>query len=575
MGSIEARGYKATETRNPNRFKGTAGRYLHYFAVSASDELQSINSYMNAKKAEVIATNMAKIRIDKKITSHATKALGYNAQDAYDILTGKAFTEALNNYPNIVSPNSYSVVGEIQNIIKQSGQVALNLQQIDSDIADAIQELDAIMEQYVGALDIKKSIISDIVNAIVNGKHNVSATKVGKSVLEDLMNATVRNGSYFTFDFDKKGLPDVMQSFTRLVDAIYALLTKGVGNNKQFLSSKKQRTHTSGKVELQTVKEGIIQLMDMWGQGLDTSLYEVGKIKTALKAHVELMEHLQDVEVKQTGRGKNTVLQDEVRMFFEADERLQELYQSVPEAYNALFKGSSAKGFTNKADSYVKLTSSDNELSATYYVSAKKTDELEMDPQNSNIIKRGSFNVVSGSPLSSIIVRDARFDYDFIHNMFQVAVVHGGQSRWRGEIYDGNPNLDDLYKLCLSNIELGSLYNATIGERSGKGMMYFRLGNSSGADSFVSVYHVLSEYFRPSGENGAVGGIMTLNGPARDRKSFVAINEWVGRSEDGGYARANPGFAIERSKQVEQQALSLLHATKVDIKLSLNNFRMF
>lgn len=513
--------------------------YIHYLAVNAAKSIGAMKAIAQQKQ-DILAKSYIKAQgmEDKMISDLGGKGLDVSSIDG--LLSGKVFEEALAKGIELEPTRKSFLVNKIEDLVKIKNNGKID--KFPEEISNLINRFSVLLEQYMKEKSLSSAFIETVIDNALAGKKEVPVSEVGQALLTQLMNATQREA----FRVEKGNAVKARISLNNFIVALYALQMPGT--QSAIKGKQATRIHSTRAKEDQDILFAITQLMNSWGNDIDSFLNEISSAKClvrGLKVINNGNKKIKRITKRQAGTGSK-----KLEMSYKEDPLLEE-YLNLVEGLD-----SSLKRQVNKED--FRLYISDDECTSVVNVTVKKSRFMQIE---NGIIKKGHFQVVGNTPLSSLLVRDAHFSGNMLHDFIQVGGAHGDAS------------LDATFNDVIAYARNKAIYSLLIGSQTEDLAKNYILNINR---TFVPISRVIRNLLSGSGSSymsevgKKIDDGVTVKSNGLIRSTYVNKNEWKGER----YKR-NTDLAVERSEEYRKEAMQLIYDTKVRIGINLKDLRLY
>lgn len=504
--------------------------YIHYYAQNIDHATDIINR-LNMTKSHImdIAIDNFKKRQQMKTSQ------GQNLQEISDFLDGSLFANALKGgslnslpVPNIENPQDAMM------ILSKSDSALDNIDKFLIDLQNNVGDYAAKHNQDYNKL------INDITALVVeeyaaNSLEN--STTLGQEILRSILS---RNNEQF-FRLTGKSL-EVQTDIVKIVAVILALQDppqlEGVSMEVNYSSKVSSSITATGQkeifLELRKKYWGWIEYMNAVAQ---ENAFAVG----VLKGNREVLEKLESVH------GTIARVGDQVsKTNVQFDPRIKELLEESSKAYKA------AMG-KKKSKADVQMTITENGVTAVANVTMKHTKQH----WNSTSSQHINLRLTHASPLSTMLVREAGISGNELYDIYNLAAGHG--------YYGEDGSLDLQWEQLINYLTYKAVLNSLAGiNTEADANDYFAINNRIWTIGDV-LQHIKESNStvrwveENNAEKGKMGGLT--------RKPYLAANAWISPYEKSAFSGA------VRSAQVKPKITSIMHATKINVMLRLEDMK--
>lgn len=541
-------------TYQPQVHKKDKG-YLHYWSANIDDDvLASASAMYNISKRQILASQYSKFMSVQSNKINAAAASGMSAQTLGKLYDAGLYRDELKKYVSM-ERNQSQPPGDLEMLPLEQAIAAAK--SIDLGAANnSIAQYTSALEDFLNtALKPTNSSLADLQASLVReyaAKNSISKggltdkqeSKVCEKLLRDILSN--ENGEFFKV---RKGSAEaqtgITTSYRKIAAAAYALKHfqgEGLPIKRalvQYGDSSRRRAQTrhtvSGESDiLNEISNKINASMDnvKFGAAETTRVY--GSLLGAEKVMKQMNKDLK-IENKHLGNTRNGISIDIIAQNNKTFERaLNEINVSKARL--------SVK--TSKADNGFYVTENGVRAGVTFTV--KDGEGLI---KSTNGVQSASIRLQSGTPLLTLLAREAGFNSDELFAVYQMLVAHGNESlhdNWWERIKD---TLNDL-----------AFLDALAGISQEDRATFMVLG-----DRIATVQDILAERVSSNGANiSSKVSLSKWNEGFLSRAPYVAMNVWQG-------SKPNKLAAEKRSAELFSSVSDKLYATKIQIDMTIRN----
>lgn len=529
--------------------------YLHYWSANIDDDvLASANAMYNISKRQILASQYSNFIKAQSNKINAAAASGMSAQTLGKLYDAGLYRDELKKYVDM-EQNQSQPPGDLEMLPLEQAIAAaksIDLGAANNSIAQYTNALENFLNTVLKPTD---SNLADLQASIVReyaAKSGISKggltsnqeSKVCERLLRDILSN--ENGEFFKV---RKGSAEaqagITTSYRKIAAAAYALKHfqgEGLPIKRalvQYGDSSKRRAQTrhtvSGESDvLNEISNKINASMDnvKFGAAETTRVY--GSLLGAEKVMKQMNKDLK-IESKNLGNVHNGISIDIIAQDNKTFERaLNEINVSKARL--------SVK--TSKADNGFYVTENGVRAGVTFTVK-----DGEGFIKSTNGVQSASIRLQSGTPLLTLLAREAGFNSDELFAVYQMLVAHGNESlhdNWWERIKD---TLNDL-----------AFLDALAGISQEDRATFMVLG-----DRIATVQDILAERVSSNGANiSSKVSLSKWNKGSLSRAPYVAMNVWQG-------SKPNTTIANERSAKLFNSVSDKLYATKIQIDMTIRN----
>ena len=529
--------------------------YLHYWSANIDDDvLVSASAMYNISKRQILASQYSNFIKAQSNKINAASASGMSAQTLGKLYDAGLYRDELKKYVDM-EQNQSQPPGDLEMLPLEQAIAAaksIDLGAANNSIAQYTNALENFLNTVLKPTD---SNLADLQASIVReyaAKSGISKggltsnqeSKVCERLLRDILSN--ENGEFFKV---RKGSAEaqagITTSYRKIAAAAYALKHfqgEGLPIKRalvQYGDSSRRRAQTrhtvSGESDiLNEISNKINASMDnvKFGAAETTRVY--GSLLGAEKVMKQMNKDLK-IESKNLGNNHNGISIDIIAQDNKTFERaLNEINVSKARL--------SVK--TSKADNGFYVTENGVRAGVTFTV--KDGEGLI---KSTNGVQSASIRLQSGTPLLTLLAREAGFNSDELFAVYQMLVAHGNESlhdNWWERIKD---TLNDL-----------AFLDALAGISQEDRATFMVLG-----DRIATVQDILAERVSSNGANiSSKVSLSKWNEGSLSRAPYVAMNVWQG-------SKPNTTIANERSAKLFNSVSDKLYATKIQIDMTIRN----
>lgn len=546
--------YSGSSSFQPQVHKKDKG-YLHYWSGNIDDDtLASASAMYNISKRQILASQYSTFMKAQSSKINTAVASGMSAQTLGKLYDAGLYRDELRKYVDM-EQNQSQPAGDLEMLPLEQAIAAAK--SIDLGAANSsITQYTSALESFLNtALKPTDSSLADLQASLVReyaAKSGISKggltdnqeSKVCEKLLRDILSN--ENGEFFKV---RKGSAEaqagITTSYRKIAAAAYALKYfqgEGLPIKRalvQYGDSSKRRAQTrhtvSGESDvLNEISKKINTSLDniKFGAAETTRVY--GSLVGAEKAMKEMNKNLK-IENKHLGNSRNGISIDVITQNNKTFERaLNEI--NVSKARLSVKASKADNGF------YV----TENGVRAGVTFSVKDGEGFI---KSANGVESASIRLQSGTPLLTLLAREAGFSSDDLFTVYQMLVAHGNEGfhdAWWERIKD---TLNDL-----------AFLDALAGISQEDRTTFMVLGNR-----IATVQDILAERMSNGGAN--ISSKMRLskwNEGTLSRAPYMAMNIWQG-------TKPNTAIAKERSDKLFTSVSSKLYETKIQIDMTIRN----
>nr|DAT91406.1 MAG TPA: hypothetical protein [Caudoviricetes sp.] len=529
--------------------------YLHYWSANIDDDvLASASAMYNISKRQILASQYSNFMKAQSNKINAASASGMSAQTLGKLYDAGLYRDELKKYVDM-EQNQSQPPGDLEMLPLEQAIAAaksIDLGAANNSIAQYTNALENFLNTVLKPTD---SNLADLQASIVReyaAKSGISKggltsnqeSKVCEKLLRDILSN--ENGEFFKV---RKGSAEaqagITTSYRKIAAAAYALKHfqgEGLPIKRalvQYGDSSKRRAQTrhtvSGESDiLNEISNKINASMDniKFGAAETTRVY--GSLLGAEKVMKEMNKNLK-IENKHLGNIHNGISIDIIT-------QNNKIFEQALKEINVSKSRLSVK--TSKADNGFYVTENGVRAGVTFTV--KDGEGLI---KSTNGVQSASIRLQSGTPLLTLLAREAGFSSDELFTVYQMLVAHGNEplhDNWWERIKD---TLNDL-----------AFLDALAGISQEDRATFMVLG-----DRIATVQDILVERMSNNGANiSSKVSLSKWNKGSLSRAPYVAMNVWQG-------SKPNTTIANERSAKLFNSVSDKLYATKIQIDMTIRN----
>lgn len=529
--------------------------YLHYWSANIDDDvLVSASAMYNISKRQILASQYSNFMKAQSNKINAAVASGMSAQTLGKLYDAGLYRDELKKYVDM-EQNQSQPPGDLEMLPLEQAIAAaksIDLGAANNSIAQYTNALENFLNTALKPTD---SNLADLQSSLVReyaAKSGISKgsltsnqeSKVCEKLLRDILSN--ENGEFFKV---RKGSAEaqagITTSYRKIAAAAYALKHfqgEGLPIKRalvQYGDSSRRRAQTrhtvSGESDiLNEISNKINASMDnvKFGAAETTRVY--GSLLGAEKVMKEMNKNLK-IENKHLGNTRNGISID---IITQNNKTFEQALKEIEVSKSRL----SVK--TSKADNGFYVTENGVRAGVTFTV--KDGEGLI---KSTNGVQSASIRLQSGTPLLTLLAREAGFSSDELFTVYQMLVAHGNEplhDNWWERIKD---TLNDL-----------AFLDALSGISQEDRATFMVLG-----DRIATVQDILAERMSNNGANiSSKVSLSKWNKGSLSRAPYVAMNVWQG-------SKPNTTIANERSAKLFNSVSDKLYATKIQIDMTIRN----
>ena len=529
--------------------------YLHYWSANIDDDvLASASAMYNISKRQILASQYSNFMKAQSNKINAASASGMSAQTLGKLYDAGLYRDELKKYVDM-EQNQSQPPGDLEMLPLEQAIAAaksIDLGAANNSIAQYTNALEDFLNTVLkptdsNLADLQASIVREYAAESGISKGSLTSnqeSKVCERLLRDILSN--ENGEFFKV---RKGSTEaqagITTSYRKIAAAAYALKHfqgEGLPIKRalvQYGDSSRRRAQTrhtvSGESDiLNEISNKINASMDniKFGAAETTRVY--GSLLGAEKVMKEMNKNLK-IENKHLGNTRNGISID---IITQNNKTFEQALKEIEVSKSRL----SVK--TSKADNGFYVTENGVRAGVTFTV--KDGEGLI---KSTNGVQSASIRLQSGTPLLTLLAREAGFSSDELFAVYQMLVAHGNEplhDNWWERIKD---TLNDL-----------AFLDALAGISQEDRATFMVLG-----DRIATVQDILAERMSNNGANiSSKVSLSKWNKGSLSRAPYVAMNVWQG-------SKPNITIANERSAKLFGSVSDKLYATKIQIDMTIRN----
>lgn len=529
--------------------------YLHYWSANIDDDvLASASAMYNISKRQILVSQYNTFMKAQSSKINAASAGGMSAQTLGKLYDAGLYRDELKKYVDMEQSQSQPP-GDLEMLPLEQAITAaksIDLGAANNSIAQYTNALENFLNTALKPTD---SNLADLQSSLVReyaAKSGISKgsltsnqeSKVCEKLLRDILSN--ENGEFFKVRKDSaEAQAGITTSYRKIAAAAYALKHfqgEGLPIKRalvQYGDSSRRRAQTrhtvSGESDiLNEISNKINASMDnvKFGAAETTRVYS--SLLGAEKVMKEMNKNLK-IENKHLGNTRNGISID---IITQNNKTFEQALKEIEVSKSRL----SVK--TSKADNGFYVTENGVRAGVTFTV--KDGEGLI---KSTNGVQSASIRLQSGTPLLTLLAREAGFSSDELFTVYQMLVAHGNEplhDNWWERIKD---TLNDL-----------AFLDALAGISQEDRATFMVLG-----DRIATVQDILAERMSNNGANiSSKVSLSKWNEGSLSRAPYVAMNIWQG-------SKPNKLTAEKRSAELFGSVSNMLYATKIQIDMTIRN----
>lgn len=507
-----------------------------YIANRKEDARNTISnlSLLKMNKKNIMKNLIAKQNLRKEIMKNDARLRGTNIKEFDEFLDGTIFDGIKEQGSNsaFIGSEQFLQLERCGSILREK---SLEIEKIDEFVAELKNFINTLVEDE----NIYKSIITEVIEKHADIKGMPVDSKTEEIVLKSIL--THENDEIIANAVKNSGL-NLPSTIGRLIITAQALSNppSGFDINANFIAKS-----SSGKNQEGTLATIIKNKVSAWTLYLERIVAETAFAQATIQGSNKLAEKFLELNVGIEHSGSGSV---QIKM---KEDPVMRKWLNESGADKAQIGKNFSK--VSKADSH--LSFDNGSARGSIGITVKN-----MSAQNLTDIasKNGKLNIhlQSGTPLITLMAREAGLSINDIHGFIQTAVV--GTSEW------------DMIK---NNIATLSLLDTLAGSSFAKEDWnnYMVINGRIWTISFLlnHIYETIAD--------GGTNVLMTLasgtNAKGLNQESYKALNKRVNAYQRNGKKisakKNNPAPASIRSYRTFTQSIKLMYDTKININLNL------
>ena len=538
--------------------------YLHYWAWHASPAIEA--AARKADQNEIDVLNQAKNKIiEAKMAQKAILLDRYGSKDAQKLndieylISGKYLenVELVMQQPvSTVEPLDYeSVIGigpnallkDAENAVLKSDEFQKQLKKIANDILSTLntdvtfQQYEELMTDYFlgnkGKYNGPKMthVQATILNALLSREGQAFFSKTKAKYKGDFAELTGDQAKILASISLLKD-PDNFTTYIEEISNSDAGLIVKHGDGTEFVSAD----------ELEYITEFFNKLLKWKDQGSAIAAEGVAATGalSALQATVKGFQD-NDLKVREIAKGTDTL---KIQTDFSGTKAFFDLVtQQMPKG--DAFKNASTRR-TAKSDTILETYFDEKGGRVSLYqgltVKNYRTFSLTNKGETANI------QIQSGTPLLTLLTREAGFNDIDLYNLIQVGTAFGTEGGY-------NAGLTLIWNQVIQNAKYLALLDTLAGFTNEQDRAFYMVFNGKIYDIIDVLAHVQKTNIQNAVSWGVIGG-----GTGLERIHYLAMNKWI-EPED----RMDPISAEERSGTLMMNVTKKMYDTKIRVNLHI------
>lgn len=538
--------------------------YLHYWAWHASPAIEA--AAKKADQSEIDILNQAKNKIaEAKMAQKAILLNRYGTNDAQKLndieylISGKylenvktimqqpvSTTEPL-DYESVIGIGPQALLDDAQNAILKSEEFQQQLQELADEILSTLNT-DVTFEQY-------EELMQDYFlgnKGKYNGPKmtNVQATILNALLAREGQALFSRTEAQYKGNFSKLtgDQTKILASISLLKDpSNLTSYIKEISNSDAGLIVR----HGDGS---ESVSQNVLEYITEWfnkilkwkdqGAAIAAEGASAAGALSALQAAVKAFQD-NDLKVQQAAKGTDTL---SIQTDFSGTKAFFDLVTQQMSKGNA-FKNASTRR-TAKSDNILEVYFNEDGGKVSLYqgltVKNYRTFSLTNKGETANI------QIQSGTPLLTLLTREAGFSDIDLYNLIQVGTAFGTE-----EGYDIGLTL--IWNQVMQNAKYLALLDTLAGFTNEQDRAFYMVFNGKIYDIIDILAHIQNMNIQNAVSWGIIGGDTGL-----ERINYLAMNKWIDPED-----KMNPISAEERSGTLMMNVTKKMYDTKIRVNLHI------
>ena len=496
--------------------------YIHYSAKNI--DLSSLNKITSQSKKQILQrSTLSGLRQRERLRKEKLVNLqGMEAQEAEALFSGDMFRPL----------SSVGVTGGDTSLsemtIPQAASMLNNLDPKLNSISNFCSQAQATIEQYLSDANLKNMFDSYATQVLDAYSRKTGATggTVAKGIISDLLSRS--NETFFRTMGQENELGTAV---TKMLAAVKALQNppKDFGTMTVAHNNSKTKTQVSGS----RILEELILKFNKWANYQNNITAETSFALMTLKGNKEILERLDKNKIQTNNSIGGKYFKVSTR--FNPDDQIKKLLSQVD---NALERASGYK--RSKAD--VSFYIDQNGVRTDVGVNVKNYKN-----QISPTLQRYDIRIQSGTPLLTMLVREAALSGTKMNEIYNLAAVHGDSG-----------SLNAQWDQMIDYVKYKSLLNTLAGFTGPEETYYISINGNlwTMADFVTHLINSNSIVQWSEIQENKTGGL--------NRTPYVRTNVWRGQPYK------NPFKAISRSRAVQERISNIMYSTKIGVDIQLS-----
>lgn len=498
--------------------------YIHYSAENFDfSEITRITS--QTKRQILQRSTLSGLKQRQRLRSQQLASSGgFEQKEAEALFSGEMFR----NLASLSYEGGPSTLSEMT--VPQAIGVLANIDSKMTSIGNFCAQARTTIEQFLSDRNLKDMFDSYAVNILDSYSSRLGTTDmgaIGRKIISDLLDRS--NENFFKAVGKRNYLGTAV---TKMIAAVAALQDPPDLSGTLYVkhSGSKEITEVSGS----QITEELIKKFNKWANYQNSATAETAFALVTLKGNKEILSEFDRLGIKHDSKIGGRYF--DVIERFQPSNQIKKLLQQVDGAYK---KATGKK--RSKADYSFYI--SDGEIESSIGVNIKNYKNAI-----SPTLQTYDIRVQSGTPLLTMMVREAALSGARMNQIYNLAAVHGD-----------NKGLNAQWNQLIEYLQYKSLLNTLAGFSGPEETYYISInGNLWTMTDFVN--HLINS-------NSTVRWVELQNDNMTgglSRTPYVRTNVWLAPSAK------NPYKAIRRSYRVQQRISNIMYSTKIGVDIQLS-----
>lgn len=535
--------------------------YLHYWAKHATPAIAAAARLAGQSESEILSKakmkiNMAREKQRRELVDSYGNDPETLAQIEY-IVSGK-FLENVQNINQTITANAQplpfqqvigitpeALINDAENGVAASQAFITQLEQLENEILSYIGENSDFAKKYqdlvIDYFTKKKGRYSggrfndtqaNIIDALLSHGAEGFFKKSNAAYKGDFKKLTADQGRILT----AISLLKDPSNFTKYIEAIGGENPSGIirhGDGSEYLQADK----------FEAITEFFTKILKWKDQGVAIAA-EAASGAGAISALQKAAEGFKEMEVKlseKTGTGTY-----DVKTNFSGTKTL---FDRVDK--NA-YKRASAKR-TGKSDNVLEISIDKDGGNVTLYQGLTVKNYRTINISGEGSLRSANIQIQSGTPLLTLLVREAGFSMSDIINLMQVATAFGTEGAY-------NNGLETIWNQTMEKAKYLALLDTLAGFTNEQDQAFFMVFNGK----IFDIVDILDSLDRSTGSGISWTTIGDTNQAGLKRMTYLAMNKWVAPQGKLDYDSAET-----RSDMLITDVSTQMYNTKIRIKIHI------